>query len=238
MSFADNPYRATGLSVAESAAEERSTFLVRTYAHLAGAIFFFLALCAALQQTDLPRMFTELLMQTQIMWLVVLGGFMAVSWLANSWAQSDTSRAMQYMGLGLYVVAQTVIFAPLLYIATTYYPNENILVNAGVVTLVLFGGLTAVVFITRKDFSFLRTGLMFAGFAAMALIAAAVLFGFQMGLMFILPMIALACGYILYYTSNVMLHYRTDQYVAASLALFSAVALLFYYVIQLFMSRR
>lgn len=238
MSFVDNPYRSTGFSVAEAGVEERSAFLARTYLHLAGAVGVFLALCAAVQQTAIPQMFTEAIMVNRWGWLLVLGGFMAVSWVADRWAQSDTSRGMQYMGLGLYVVAQVVIFTPLLYIATAYFPNDNILRDAGVVTLLLFGGLTAVVLITRKDFSFLRTGLMFAGFAAMALIVVAILFNFQMGLLFIVPMIALACGYILYYTSNVLHHYRTDQYVAASLALFAAVALLFYYVIQLFMSRR
>ena len=44
----------------------------------------------------------------------------------------------------------------------------------------------------------------------------------------------------LYHTSNVMLHYRTDQHVAAALALLAAVALLFWYVLRIMMifSRR
>jgi FtsH-binding integral membrane protein len=49
-------------------------------------------------------------------------------------------------------------------------------------------------------------------------------------------MIGLMSGYILYDTSNVMHHYRTDQHVAASLALFASVATLFWYVIRLLMS--
>jgi len=48
----------------------------------------------------------------------------------------------------------------------------------------------------------------------------------------------LASGYILFYTSNVIRTYRTTQHVAAALALFSAVALLFWYVLRLFMSKR
>jgi hypothetical protein len=35
-----------------------------------------------------------------------------------------------------------------------------------------------------------------------------------------------------------MLHYRTDQHVAAALALFSSVALLFYYVLLALMGSR
>jgi hypothetical protein len=73
--------------------------------------------------------------------------------------------------------------------------------------------------------------------AAMALIVLGILFGFSLGIWFVWAMIVAACGYILYYTSNVLHHYRTDQHVAAALALFASVALLFWYVIQIFMSR-
>jgi FtsH-binding integral membrane protein len=106
------------------------------------------------------------------------------------------------------------------------------------ITLTLFGGLTGVVFITRKDFSFLRSALMFGGFAALGLGFASVLFGFTLGMAFSYAMIALACGYILYDTSNVLRHYRTSQHVAAALALFAAVMLLFWYVLRIFLDRR
>ncbi len=38
-------------------------------------------------------------------------------------------------------------------------------------------------------------------------------------------MVVFASGYILYDTSNVLHHYRTEQYVAASLALFASVGI-------------
>jgi FtsH-binding integral membrane protein len=65
-----------------------------------------------------------------------------------------------------------------------------------------------------------------------------VLFGFTLGMAFSYCMIALACGYILYDTSNVLHHYRTEQYVAAALALFAAVMLLFWYVLRILLDRR
>jgi FtsH-binding integral membrane protein len=105
-------------------------------------------------------------------------------------------------------------------------------------TLVLFGGLTLAVFVTRKDFSFMRTLLVFGSFAAFGFILIAALFHFQIGAVFLYAMVALACGYILYDTSNVLHHYRIGQHVAASLALFASVALLFWYVIQIFLSSR
>jgi FtsH-binding integral membrane protein len=140
------------------------------------------------------------------------------------------------MGLLLYVVAEAVIFVPLLYIARLVDPA--IITSAAMATVALFGVLTAVVLITRTDFSFLRTVLVFGGFAALGLIVVSILFRFALGPIFTYAMIALACGYILYHTSNVLHHYRIGQHVAASLALFAAVALLFWYILQLFLSRR
>ena len=76
-----------------------------------------------------------------------------------------------------------------------------------------------------------------AAFAALGFIVCSVLFGFNLGNLFAGVMVAFAAAYILYYTSNVLHQYRLDQHVAASLALFASVALLFWYILQLFMNR-
>ncbi|MCP4602864.1 MAG: hypothetical protein GY847_20500 [Proteobacteria bacterium] len=143
---------------------------------------------------------------------------------------------MQYAGLALYVVAESIIFLPILYMAV-YYSSPNVLPTAGMLTLTLFAGLTGTVFITKKDFSFMRAALMIGGFIALGLIVCSILFGFELGTVFSVVMVGLAGGYILYYTSNILHHYRTDQHVAASLALFAAVALMFWYILRLFMRR-
>jgi FtsH-binding integral membrane protein len=49
-------------------------------------------------------------------------------------------------------------------------------------------------------------------------------------------MIVLMAGYILYQTSLLMAYFRPTQHVAASLMLFSTIATLFWYVLQLLMS--
>ncbi|REJ65097.1 MAG: permease [Planctomycetota bacterium] len=236
MSFADNPYEAPRFDfAAQAAVNERAGFIAKTYLHLTGAILAFIAIEAALLQSPLPERMMALLAGSPYSWLIVLGGFMVVSWLAHAWASSDTSVPMQYLGLSLYVVAQAFIFVPLLYIANKTQPG--VIAEAALATLLLFGGMTAVVFITRKDFSFMRGFLMFAGFAAIAFIIGSIVTGFSLGWMFSVAMIVFACGYILYDTSNVLHHYRIGQHVAAALALFASVALLFWYVLQLFMSR-
>ncbi len=242
MSYSENPYAAPDVFAAQAAADARADFLTKTYLHLAGAIALFVGLEVVLLNLPIREQLVGLMMSSRISWLVVLGLFMVVSYVAEKWANSATSLGMQYAGLGLYVLAQAIIFVPLLFIAQEMELNKGgsgwqMIGSAGGTTLALFGALTAVVFITRKDFSFLRGILMFGGFAAMGLIVVAILFNFNLGPIFIYAMIALSCGYILYYTSNVLHHYRIGQHVAAALALFAAVALLFWYILQLFMSR-
>ena len=74
---------------------------------------------------------------------------------------------------------------------------------------------------------------------AFGVIVCAIVFqGFTLGMFFTLAMIALMAGWIIYYTSNVLHHFRTDQHVAASLELFASVALLFWYVLRIVMSSR
>ncbi len=241
MSYAQEPYRSQlGDFAAMAAADERTTFITKTYLHLAGAIAVFAGLEAILLNTSIPQNFVELLGVSRFGWFIVLGAFVLVSTLASNWARSSTSVSTQYAGLGLYVLAESIIFCPLLYIAQLYdlRNGTSVITSAATTTLVLFGGLTLAVFVTRKDFSFMRTFLAFGSIAALGFIGVAILFNFQIGVIFVYAMVALACGYILYDTSNVLHHYRIGQHVAASLALFASVALLFWYVIQIFLSRR
>jgi FtsH-binding integral membrane protein len=105
------------------------------------------------------------------------------------------------------------------------------------VTAIVFGGLTFTVLLTKADFSFLRWAIVAGSFIALGLIVVAVFAGgVSLGLWFSVAMVVLASAIILYNTSNVLHHYNTQQYVAASLALFASVALLFWYVVQIFMS--
>lgn len=237
-----NPYQAPSYgAVPAILADEqaRSTFIQRTYVHLFGAILLFVVFEAAVF-TLLPVGTLDGVMRqlsaNRLGWLAVLFGFMGISWLANTWATSDVSRGMQYAGLSLYVIAQGVIFIPLLYIANRVAPMA--IPAAGVITLLMFGGLTMLVFLTGSDLTSWGKYLWLGGLGAVGLVIAAMLFNFQLGVWFSGAMVILAAGYILYDTSNVLHRYRTEQYVAASLALFASVALLFMYILRLMMSMR
>lgn len=229
-----------GNTVSEALPEERASFIRKTYMHLAGAILLFVLMETYLVTSGAGLAIARTMLGGSFSWLIVLGAFMGISMLAQWWANSQTSKPLQYMGLLLYTVAEAIIFLPLLFLASARSNSAEIFGQAGVITLALFAGLTAVVFITRKDFSFLAPVLTIGFFLALGFIVASILFGFNIGSLFAFLMVALAGGAILYNTSNVLHQYRTDQHVAASLTLFASIALLFWYVLQIVMgsSRR
>lgn len=212
--------------------DERGQFIVRTYTHLLGAIMAFAAIEIWLFQSGMAE--TILGMMGGVSWLIVLGAFMITGWLATSAAHRVSSPPLQYLGLGAYVLANAIIFVPMLYMAQTVAPG--VIESAASVTIAGFMGLTAVAFWTRKDFSFMNGILMWGGIVAIIAIVASVIFGFQLGTWFSVAMIALAGGGILRDTSNILLTFPADRHVAAALSLFGSVAMLFWYVLRLMMS--
>jgi len=226
----------TGQIVANAPEAERANFIKRTYVHLAGAIAAFAVVETLLLQSGIADSFMAMLAGSKWSWLIVLGAFMLVSTVANNWAHSGMSREKQYMGLGLFVVAEAVIFMPLIYMALVRDPSGTLLQNAAIVTAALVAGLTFTAFSTKINFSFMGRFLMIGGFVAMGMIVASILFGFSLGLWFSGAMIIFAAGSVLYSTSNIIHEYHTEQHVAAALSLFSSVGLLFWYILQFMMS--
>jgi len=214
--------------------EARATFITRTYVHLFGAILGFTALEALLFSSGLAVPIARTMLSGS--WLWVLGGFVLVSWIATRAAHAAESPLAQYAALAGFVVAEAVVFVPLLLVAQVMAPGA--IQSAALVTLIGFTALTMLVYTTRKDFSFLGVVLRWGGIVALLLIVAGAIFGFQLGTFFSVGMVALAGGSILYDTSKVLHHYPEDRYVGAALELFASVALLFWYVLRLFVSRR
>lgn len=213
---------------------ERAVFIARTYSHLFGAIVGFTALEVFLFRSGIAEPIAQALLSVN--WLLVLGAFILVSWLASRVAARAESPGTQYAALVGFVVAEAVIFVPLLFVANFYAPGA--IQSAATMTLLGFTGLTAVAFVTRSDFSFLRGLVMWGVVVALLLIVGSVLFGFELGTWFSVAMVGVAGAAILYDTSAVLHKYPEDRYVAASLQLFASVALMFWYVLQLFTSRR
>jgi uncharacterized protein len=249
-------------AVATLGVSDRVTFLRKTYAHLGGALIAFAALTGFLLRfaPETSWAFSKWALGGWT-WLVVLGLFMLVGYIAQRLAQSETSRGLQYVGLGLEVTAWSFLLQPLLWVvmykfgddgtrATIIHALERggsvsgavmsgqageVIMESVVITLVIFVGLTLTVFLTKKDFTFMRGVLSICTWAALGVIIASILFGFHLGAIFCGLLILLMAGYILFQTSLVMSYFPPSGYVAASLMLFSTVATLFWYVLQFVM---
>ncbi len=223
------------LSVAQARPDERAEFIRKTYTHLAGAVAAFGLLEYIFIQTGIAGAMAQLVSGSRFSWLLILGGFSLLGWFSRGLAAKADNENLQYLGLGLYIVGQALIFAPLIYIAAVF-SDATVIPTAGILTGLMFAGLTAIAFTTKRDFSFLGGFLRIGGFVALGLIICSALFGFTLGLLFSAVMVGFASCAILYDTSKVMHHYSTRHHVAASLELFASVALLFWYILRLVMS--
>lgn len=246
-------------AVATLGVSDRVAFLRKTYAHLGIALIAFAAVTGGLMRFA-PKVswgFSKWALQGRFTWLAVIALFMVVGYVAERLARSESSRGVQYAGLSLAVIAESFLLQPMIWILMLKFGNANemfiatangadivpalspkaasILTQAVVITLAIFIGLTAVVFVTKKDFSFMRGALAIGSFAVLGVILASMLFGFHLGAIFSGLVILLMAGYILYQTSLVMAHFPPSGYVAASLMLFSTIATLFWYVLRLLM---
>jgi len=213
--------------------DTRAKFIMRTYHHLFGSILLFVLIEVVLFKSGIAESMARALMGTS--WLFVLGAFMVVGWLASHTAHRAVSKGAQYAALIGFVSAEAIIFVPLLYVANRFAPGA--INSAAVVTMLGFTGLTAVAWFTRKDFSFLGAFLKWAFILAVVAIVAGIIFKFQLGVWFMVLMVGISGGAILYDTSNILHHYPEDRHVGAALSLFSSVMLMFWYVLQLFLSR-
>ncbi len=241
-------------AVATLGVSDRVAFLRKTYGLLGVALVGFALLTGGLMvyATGFSAAFTRWAFHGYD-WLLVIGLFMVVGFVAQKLAQSQTSPGLQYLGLAIAVAAEAILLQPMLWILMLKFGGDgtllfgptahvamsarasSILLEAVVITLAIFIGLTAVVFVTKKDFSFLRGVLTICTFGVLGIIIASLLFGFSLGALFSGFVILLMAGYILYQTSLIMSSFPPTAYVAAALMLFSTIATLFWYVLRILM---
>lgn len=214
--------------------DSRSLFITRTYTHLVAGILGFILVELGLFESGLAEQVARFMLGFN--WMLILGAFMLTGWLATRTAQTSASIGMQYFAYAVYVVAEALIFVPLLYVADAKAPGT--IDSAVLITSLGAGGLMFVAHQTRKDFSFLRAMLLWGGVLALLAIIGGAIFGYQLGTWFSVLMIGFAGAAVLYDTSNVINYYPEDRYVSAAMQLFASIALMFWYVLRLLMSNR
>lgn len=227
-----SPYQ---VKAAHASEVDRASFYKKTYGHVAAGVLLFIIVESYLLKSEAIVNFMLNLMQGYL-WISLIVGFMAITWVSQKMTYNTTSKPMQYLGFALYVIAEAFIFVPLLFIALAY-GGEHVIEQAAILTGGLFVGLSVLVFVSKADFSVLRGILSIGFFMALGLIVAGMLFGFDLGLWFSVGMCALAAGSILYNTHQLKNDFSTEQYVPAALSLFASLMLLFWYILRIFLSR-
>ncbi|AZA76284.1 permease [Chryseobacterium sp. G0186] len=222
--------------VAHSSDVEKASFYKKTYLHVALSILAFIGVETILLKT-VPVEIIAMMFGQRYAWLLIIGVFWLASILASKWSLSQ-SKSTQYMGLGFYILLEAIIFMPLLFIATNMAGGANVIFQAATLTIAMFAGISAVAFTSKRDFSFLRNIIVIGGFISIGLIVGGMAFGFNLGLWFSVGMVILASATILYQTSKLKDSYGSDQYVGAALQLFASIMLLFWYILNILMSKR
>ena len=236
--------------VADAPAADRAAFFRRTYGLVAIGFAAFAALLAIFfvgfdQRSGIAfALFAGLgsMISSLGGWsiLLVMLAFWGATTVAQSLAFNRASRTSQYAGLGLYVILEALIFVPLIgyVILSTKGNASSVLVPAGIVTGGMIAGLTALVFMTNLDFSFLKVAIILGSFAALAIVLVAAIAGLSLGAWFSIAMIVLMATVILYQTNEIKNTMETDQHVAAAFILFSSFVTLLFYVIRFFAGGR
>lgn len=208
----DSPqYRA---SVAQASPDVRLNFIRKTY------LLFMAGILASLVMGAITLTVPAVLSAA----LTVLDSrFLAIALIfGGSIAAQAVSRkeGLNYVALFAFTALLGFMFAPI--VAMFEMSSPGIVGQAAFLTITIFGSLTAYVFVTRKDFSFMG-GLLFVGLIALIIGGLANMFFFKSGgLSYWMAWVTafLFSGYVLYDTSNIIRRYDEKAYCSAALALF------------------
>ena len=217
---------------------DRAAFVGQVYTHVAGALAAFVVFETLFFVTGIAAAMRDFFIGNGGgSWLLLLGGVMGVQWFSANAAADLGNPSRQYVGLFGSAFGEALIFAPFLSYVFSQDGGGATVAQAVIITGIGFAMLTAIGLFTKKDLSFLRPVMMWGFGVAMLAIVGGLLFGFALGTWFSVAMIGLAGVAILYQTQSVVKRYPIGSHVAASIAVFSSLMTMFWYVLRLLMSR-
>lgn len=198
-------------TASEVSVSERVGFIRKVYALFFAATLF--AIGGAVLGISFPPLMRAAAQHPWIMFFLMIGGVIAAQAVRHV-------PVVNLFALFAFTTLTGVIISPLLYIVGQTNPNS--IVQAGILTVGIFGGLTAYVFLSNRDFSFLR-GMVTVGLIVVILAGLCnALFVGSLGFSFAISIavLLLFSGFVLYDTSNIIRRYPTNEYVAGALDLY------------------
>ena len=218
------PYSGGGF-VANQSADVRADFIRKVYS------LFFLSLLVTVGVGALAAPYTPVVLG---FWpILLIAGFVCIIALSFAQRAAGWNLALLY----LYSAIQGAILGPLLTLYEARYPGLP--AQAGWLTIAVFGGLTAYVFMSKKDFSFLG-GMLFMGLIAL-IVAGIVSFFFHaawLATAYSVVGVLIFSGYVLYDTSRIMTRLGPEDAVMGAVSLYLDFINLFLFILRLLSSRR
>lgn len=198
------------VTAAEAAPSERMAFVRKVYAlFFAGILFGIAGVGLGLSFPPLLQFAFE---HPFIMLFVMIGGVFGAQAVRHV-------RGVNVLALFGFTTLTGVVISPL--ISLLRESNPNSIWAAGVLTVGIFGGLTAYVFISKRDFSFMR-GMLTVGLIVVVLSAVVNIFigASAFGFAIAAASLLLFSGFVLYDTSEIIRRYPTNEYIAGALSLY------------------
>ena len=216
-------------TAAEASVSERLGFIRKVYALFFAAILF--AIGGVVLGFNSPSLMLAIAQHPWITLLLLMGGVIGASAVRHK----PGINLIAFFGFTAFT---GVVISPLLFYVSATNPAS--ILQAGVLTVGIFGGLTAYVFVSKKDFSFLR-GMVWVGLIVVVLggLLNALIIG-SSGLSFALAAAALILfsGFVLYDTSNIIRRYPTNEYIAGAMDLYLDAFNIFLALIRILNGRR
>jgi FtsH-binding integral membrane protein len=199
------------VTAADVSVGERVAFIRKVYAlFFAGTLF---GVGGALLGFMYPPLMLAFAAHPWIAFFLMIGGVMGAQAVRHK-------PGINLVALFGFTTFTGLVISPLLYFISRQNPVS--IFQAGALTVGIFGGLTVYVFVSDRDFSFMR-GMLVVGLVVVIL--GGLLNIFMVGssaLAFGLAVAALLVfsGFVLYDTSNIIRRYPTNEYIAGALSLY------------------
>jgi len=220
-----------------AALDARMAFVRRTYAHLlAELVGVALVVSLAIRTPALENIAFGM-----NGWLVYVLAFFGVSLVTRKMLEGHRSIGIQYAAAGIWVFFLGLLVTPLAFIAQRLTGSYAVLGEGAILTGCVFTGLTAYVFFTKKDFSFLSGALwMLSALAFGVGIVVAIFGGFGAGasILYSCIWVLLLGGWVLHDTSKVLHHRAVNQHVAASVDLLIDFVYMFIHIVSILLNSR
>lgn len=222
-----------------AAVNARMAFVRKTYAHLLAELAGVALIVTLAVRTPV---LAELAVRMMVRWYLPLLALFGISLVTRRMLEGHRSIAVQYAAAGIWVFFFGLFITPLALVAKHLTGSYAVLGEAAILTGCAFTGLTAYVFFTKKDFSFMRGALWMGSLLLLGVGIVAMAFGGGLGgggsIAYSAFGVLLMGGWVLHDTSKVLHHRHVSEYVAGSVDLLVDFVYMFIHIASILLNSR